>query len=299
MGCGTKVDVGENEEYGKPKSDDAFVQQEGEDTPITSSGQPGQSGSGGSGAAGGAGGESGGGSGGSGGGYSLTCFGTNPVLPTQFQTWCDNMDENLASIFAEHVDYICNQKKLVNLTYEACAWNGTSDISKYKRTFSDTQDTSVQDYSFFAAYSLTAHKTTDEFRDLYDQELLDPTGFEDDGNIQITNTTVTNQTKHTNGNYSYSVEFRSSAATISFSANIDYENHDGMMVVYDYDVADQVILKENRFLRFFIDQGDGTSRLIGLDAKIIGDGGNHAITRQNVLNVLELRMRKDYENSTN
>lgn len=290
LGCGTEVDVGDNEENAKtPSSADATPNQNSEDTPIISTGQPDNS-NGSTAAAGNA-----PSSAAAGATYNLTCFGQAPYLPENFRNWCENMDPALKEVFSKHVDYICNQRKLVNLTYDVCAWDGNSSLQKYKRTFIDIQDSSIQDYGFLAAYSLTAHATNEEFRAIQELEMVDP-NFEDDY-VQIINSKITNGVKHANDNYSYSVDFASSAATISFRGNLDYETYGNMMVVYDYDVADQVILKESKFLRFFTGMPDGTTNIIGIDEKVIGDGGNHAVSRQNVLSVLEQRMRKDYENS--
>lgn len=291
-GCGTKVEVGENEDHGNPNSQDAQVQQE--DTVITGGGQPVPTGSGGSGT-----GSSGTGTTGSGGGgtLTLTCFGDNPTLPDNFQAWCDGMDQGRRAVFSKAVDYICHQQRFVNLAYDACSWNGdAANINKYWRTIEDTTDSSIPDTNFVAAYSITTETNLTNQVQLIIDEMEDP-------NFDQTHTTIANSRIYDvvpgdDGSFTYSAELASSAATISFRGQMEFEYYgDQFAVAYDYATTNKVIIKESKFLRFFIDLGDGRTRVIAVDEKLVGSGGSHAISRENIISVLNQRMKKDYENS--
>ena len=99
-------------------------------------------------------------------------------------------------------------------------------------------------------------------------------------------------------NYEYTVQFASSAATISFRAKLDLVQYaDHFAVAYDYATSDKVILEDHKYIRFFLKMDDGHSRVIAIDQKAIGDQGNHIISYTNLNDVLLQRMRKDHENS--
>ena len=98
--------------------------------------------------------------------------------------------------------------------------------------------------------------------------------------------------------FEYTAELASSAATVSFRARLEARRiTDNLIAVFDYSISDTVILKEHRFLRLLFRGEAGTTRIVAVDEKLIGDGGTHAVAYQNVTDVLKQRMERDYENS--
>jgi len=340
VSCGTTVDVGSNEEEGKkPKpipefSADAEAENGGPAISQPGSTIPGLGGAdsgdgpgipnlgGPSGDGGDAGGDGtgifgdatdsggddegnddsdgGGDGGGDDGGYPLTCYGPNPNIPYDFQTFCDDIPGDLKTEFATAHKVLCDDQRLINLAlYDVCSWHGDqADITRRRKIFdaSDATDTSIDWFYMLTAYSLTTFSSPSEHFDLIRREMRDPAFT--DTYFQVPNSIVTNRIEYNSNSYSYHVSLANSAATVSFTANLKlWKISDVLSVVFDYAVSDKVIVQEHKYIRFIIDVGDGQSRIVALDEKKINDSGQHNVAYSNLISIIHKRMEKDFENS--
>ncbi len=317
--CGTHVDAGDNLEAqtpaaddnggdgesdgGSPGSGDARKRGGGGTTPSETDGDVPGEGDGDSGAGEGDGDEKGTGddSGGDGGGSTgakLTCYGPAPELKGGVQAFCDGLGEDLKATFAKSYDWICNQRRLVNLFLRPCSWTGENGSEKYRRVLekTDLQDMNSQDFHFLGAYGMTSQSTPEDHLSLIYREMTDPSY--DDRFVSIRNSRLYDIVPRADGGFEYSVEFASSAATVGFRAALHAQTFGNLVAVFDYAIGGQVLVKEHRFLRLMLPGADaGTTRVVAVDEKLISDGGQHQVAYQNLTEVLKQRMERDYENS--
>lgn len=318
-GCGTHVDAGDNLENqtgraegdgdngAPPGSDDARKreghgspdggangspdQQAGDDGP--SDGAEGPTGPGGTG------GETGGegGTGGTTPGAKLTCFGAAPELKGGVQAFCDGLSDDLKATFAKSYDWVCNQRRLVNLFLRPCSWNGANGSEKFRRVLekTDLADGTTNDFRFFAAYGMTSQSTPEEHLALIFREMTDPDYAR--RFVTIRNSRIYDVATRPDGGFDYSVAFASSAATVGFRAALRSETFGSLTAVFDYATGGHVLVKEHRFLRLMLAGAAGTTRILAIDEKLISDGGQHQVAYQNLTDVLKQRMERDYENS--
>lgn len=297
FGCGTAVDTGENLEKGQPQDLDASAV-DGEDPAI----DPGVLGGGGAGPTYAPDGtpiypESGGDGGGTG-GATLTCFGPAPGLSQDLLTFCDGLEPELKTRFAAPLALICNERRLVNLTLKPCSWSGAGSSDKFRRVLqrTDLDDQTTTDFASLMAYGVTTESDLDAQVALTFREMNDP-AYEATF-VKIRNSRIYDVAPIGPEAYEYSAELASSAATVSFRSRMEARRISGNLVaVFDYSIGDTVIIKEHRFLRLLFRAEPGTTRIIAVDEKLIGDGGTHTVAYQNVTDVLKQRMERDHENS--
>lgn len=231
-------------------------------------------------------------------GAALTCFGPAPALPTGFEQFCAITDATLREQFATSFATICEQKRLVNLLLQPCSWTGSDGSEKYRRVLSKTalDDQQSKEFHFYAAYGLTTDSSLDEQKALVRKELEDP-NF---GNtfVTIKNSRVFDRAHNADDTYDYTVELANSSATIRFRAHVAIITlSPDLFAVFDYAVSDKVIIKEHHFLRFVSRLNTTQSRIIGIEEKVVTDGGNHVLAYQNLTDVVKQREERDYENA--
>ena len=317
-GCGTHVDAGDNLEAqtpavdngdgdgGEPGSGDVKKRQNGGDgaMPKEQGGNAPGEGEGDSnatdddGESDGNGTNDGGGEGSGSSGAKLTCYGPAPELKGGVQAFCDGLGDDLKATFAKSYDWICNQRRLVNLFLRPCSWTGENGSEKYRRVLekTDLQDMDLQDFHFLGAYGMTSQSTPEDHLSLIYREMTDLSY--DDRFVSIRNSRLYDIAPRPDGGFEYSVEFASSAATVGFRAALHAQTFGNLVAVFDYAIGGQTLVKKHHFLRLLLPGADaGTTRVIAVDEKVISDGGQHPVAYQNLTDVLKQRMERDYENS--
>ena len=231
-------------------------------------------------------------------GANLTCFGAAPTLDAGLEKFCAIADPAIRDSFATAFATICDEKKLVNLFLPPCAWNGAGTSDKHRRVIDKTalSDQASQDFRYFAAYSVNAQSSRDAMVALIKRELTDPDYPKTF--VAIKNSSITNVATNPDGSIDYSVELANSSATIRFRARVVFaELTPDLVAIFDYGISDYVVVKEHHFLHFVRRIDDTSSRIVGIDEKVLADGGNHAVAYTNLTDVLKQRMERDYENS--
>jgi hypothetical protein len=319
-GCGTRVETGQNAEKGRliAQGGDAVgvPADDGEDPVI--GGQdagglgdaeggdgyggdgglgPGSDGLGGDGGLEGDGGGDAAGGGGTG-GAKLTCFGPAPALNANLKAMCDLPVDDRRQAFASAFALICGERRLANLLLKPCSWPGGESQEKFRRVLAKTalDDQTTQDFAFLAAYGVTSESGLEDQVALILREMTDPAYA--DNFVTIRNSRVYDIVPQPDGSYEYTAELNSSAAKVSFRARMSYvQVSPDMVVFFDEAISDLVLIKQHHFMRVLQRLDDGHTRMIGIDEKLVGDGGSHVLAYQNLMSVLLQRMGRDHENS--
>lgn len=286
--CGTRVDVGRNEEKGNPvppelqekkQPEDEITVTEDEFGPADNSGSQNSS---------------------NGSPIKLTCFGESPSTPAYLEDFCKNADAEQRKVFATTFDLICEKKKLINLFRNACSYDGEGEQSKYFRILknTDVKDQEAKEFYFLAGFSVTADSTIEDKFNLIYFGYSDQKAFVE-RYVEIENAhyydAVVNKSK---GEILYSAELASSAAVASFRGKIKLQRFsDDLAVVYNYSIGDTVVIKEHAYIIFIVKLPDNKTRVVAVDEKLVDDSGNHTIAFQTVLKVAKQRMNMEYENA--
>jgi len=302
--CGPEVDVGDNAERGRLLTEDPDAAADADDDPILSddalpSGEPLPDGTvipgnqpndpdapaqspGGAPT----------------GGTPLTCYGPTPSLDADFAAFCAFPNDARRQAFATAFDLVCNQRKLINLALAPCSWTGAGEKTKFRRVLQKTalDDQAAQDFRFLAAYAVTSESKLEDHAALILREMNDPNYGQTF--VTIKNSKVYDVVAKPDGSFDYTADFASSAARVSFRANLSIAQiTPRLWVAFDYAFDGFVLVKEHRFLRLLVRLDDKRTRLVALDEKLVSDAGNHPLAYQNLMDVLEQRMGRDHENS--
>lgn len=301
--CGPEVDVGDNAERGRLLTDDPDASSDAKDDPILSDdarphgaplpegtprpddlpqdpNAPAPS------------------PGAPAGGAALTCYGPAPSLDADFEAFCAFPNDARRQAFATAFELVCSQRKLINLALAPCSWSGAGEKTKFRRVLQKTalDDQAAQDFRFLAAYAVTSESKLEDHAALLLREMTDPNYGQTF--VTIKNSKVYDVVAKPDGSFDYTADFASSAARVSFRANLSIAQiTPRLWVAFDYAFDGFVLVKEHRFLRFLVRLDDKRTRLVALDEKLVSDAGNHPLAYQNLMDVLEQRMGRDHENS--
>ncbi len=218
-----------------------------------------------------------------GGGASLNlgCFGQVPdaAMPATIVDLCASTPESIRSDYAKIFATLCDERRLVNLVQPECGWDGASELGRHLQVLerTDLDATEIKEFDFYAAGSATLTRTMDEYLQAFYRGYEDPefrARLKVYDKVKLTDVVVDRDT----GRIDYTVEIKSSAATVGFTGEIHVIKYDsGLVAIFDRAVRDLRIVKENRFVTLLAPAVDGQLVVALIDQKKIDDLGNHRI----------------------
>lgn len=310
VSCGTKIDTGSNEEQAriqnqKQKDKVKALGGQGDDEELEI--EVGDWGYGSEDATG-----SSGGSGSdlpppsSSSGYKMTCFGSlapDQQLPPAFKKICEETPEDIQNDLSMAFNYICNEKR-VNWLYPPCGWNGEGDAddrAKFMRIvdMTDLEDSSAQDFDFFAVSSATSFSTPAEHYELVKRELQDPT-FKDQF-VTMDGVIASNAVQIDETTMQAHLKIQSSAATSEMTVEgksfIDLDPDGKVIMIVERSIGDEVVILKHAVMRIYVEMPDGRSRIFVADQKKIDAAGQLSLAFQTIWESFDFRVRAEVENS--
>ena len=267
VSCGTEVNVGRNSDPAYFDSGDDFLSGDGSQD---------------------------GGSIGSGDAMALSCFGAaeESALPESIVDFCANTSEDIQANYQKIFNTICKERRLANLVNPQCGWDGEQELGSYLRVLerTDLDDTGIKEFDFYAAGSVRLPRTVDEYLWGFYEGYENPefrARLKVYDKVNLSNLAVDKEA----GAIDYTVEIKTSAATVGFTGRVDVVRYDsGLVAVFDRAVKDFKIVKENRFVTLVAPTGENEIVVVIIDQKKVDDMGNHRIAYSSAIGFDKERM---------
>lgn len=230
-----------------------------------------------------------------------TCFGQSPVMPQYLKEFCESStaQEHRAD-FKTFTEKICDDATYINLFRDACTWTGDDKPERFFRVIehTDLKDSSTQQFYFLAGFSTTVNGPVNRLIDQWYLRFQDSEAFKRNYSSIENSTVLSADINKDEGIINYKAQLVSSSATASYTGRSNIAPiSEHLTVVYDQALKDMVLVKEHRYMMFYVPIDADHTRIVGLDEKLIQDSGNHPVAYTNVLTVAKRRMTMEFENA--